>query len=215
MTDELDEEWVVQEEDSQGGDGEGEDLDEGGSSSSIIQTPRKPSPLSIKSNNSIISSHSALNSLNKPRIPSSLRYALASNSSPARHAAHLSLPPARPSPGSENQSPTSSSAGTFVMRSTPGNSYKLGGGEDQLQAAARAMRGAQGGLGAPANEVEAGEVEVDKMGGKGGMRTPGRDKLGLMSLFEAGSPPQPPPPGKWNHSQAIRWPRETRFRGLS
>lgn len=179
MTDELDEEWVMEEDSQAKGEGEGGEEGQGGvSTDSVVETPRKSSAISNKSNNSIKSTSSIITSLNKPRIPSSLRYALASHSNLSSNRP----PHHNPSPGSENQSPTSSSAGTFVMRSTPGNSYRAVGGENQLQAAARALRGAQGGLGAPSlNEGEGQEVAVAK--------TPGKDRLGLMSLFERASPP--------------------------
>lgn len=198
MTDELDEEWVEDDEpdqqDNQGSDGGDASADRSqlsfrsnGTKKSLYGTHRS-SPLS-----SLKSHH--------PRIPSSLRFALQPSSSPSQHRNTLNPPrsPTRPatSPreGAENVSPESASsgAGTFVARSSAdGGSYRARGGEgpSQLAAAVRALKGPRGGLGArEMDEEERRERErADK--------SPIKGRKGLSSLFEPPSPPgtlQTPP----------------------
>lgn len=125
----------------------------------------------------------------QPRVPSSLRYATGSvvfadadgdnvddaSGSVLRQPQHDST---------RTRSPVSST-GTFVVRSNPTTARDgEGEGNEQLQAAVRALQGPSAGLGA-VEQVEDGELELPSRSPK-----KGKDKLGgLMKLFEPPSPP--------------------------
>lgn len=175
MTEELEEEWVEQEEE-QDDDDEPEDED---AESSFVDRPDDSNSRRERSATPSPVPSSTYASLNRPRVPSSLRYAFTSSTT-------STVQPDPASPGSG-----SNGAGTFVVRDSPSSSIKIldgreEGPESQLQAAVRALKGPSSGLGAP----EAGEGQVDFPGVKKGKAAYGGDRLGgLLRMFDPPSPP--------------------------
>ncbi|KAK4699944.1 protein NUD1, partial [Phenoliferia sp. Uapishka_3] len=173
MTDELEEEWIEQDD---SGEAQGED-DGDESGGSLIEKQEQGGRHS-----SISPINSTYASLNKPRVPSSLRYAFAAASSTSSTITPLDQ--------SQSQSPSSPSSqtGSFVIRDSSiiiASGSNAAGGESQLQAAVRALKGPSAGLGAPVGEVEDGEVVLP------GNKTAGVDRLGgLRRLFDPPSPPK-------------------------
>lgn len=168
VTEELEEEWVQPE--------------EGGSPSSSKQSTSPAGSITYNSHvDHSPTTRAQLSPLDrtKPRIPSSLRY------SSVVDVGGASIPPLL-SPDS------STSAGTFVMRSNPGTNPSGmqglgGGGENQLQAAVRALKGPSAGLGGREQEEEGEDVQEQQ-------QSPKKDRLGLMSLFDPPSPRTSLPP---------------------
>ncbi|KAL8290415.1 hypothetical protein RQP46_002673 [Phenoliferia psychrophenolica] len=179
MTDELDEEWIEQADDQ---DEEQHEHEEEPAAEPAEASFERAAPI-----------HSTYASLNRPRVPSSLRYAFTSSTSTTTStimpASAAGSPPASP--------PSSSGGGTFVCRDDDSNSSikvvnspARDAPESQLQAAVRALMGPSAGLGA--REVEEGEHAVPGAAKK--PRTPGDRLGGLRRLFDPPSPPTPLPP---------------------
>lgn len=172
VTDELEEEWVEEQAEE-----DDEDKQSPASNNSVGGSVR------LSSSTRSPTGH-AYSSLNKPRVPSSLRYGFTSPSTDSgasiSQQAESSLVFGQPSPNS-------SSAGTFVVKSNPTTCRDGRGGdqgEDQLQAAVRALKGPSAGLGGKTEEEDAGQQED-------GLKSPRKvaaARLGLMSLFEPPSP---------------------------
>ena len=172
ITDELEEEWIEEDQDDLTAEQE-PFIDESCDSSneettkmneSLYATPRTDSHSII--DDSVIQT--------RPRIPSALRFSLSSSSN--------SQPTSAPVVPATS---TISSAGTFVFREGDNSIAYCDGEDNQLQAAVKALKGPSAGLGgAPVTEdVKEGDVttpvKTKKTSGNLG---------GLMSLFE---PPNP------------------------
>ncbi|KAM0790169.1 hypothetical protein ACM66B_005488 [Microbotryomycetes sp. NB124-2] len=195
LTDELDEEWTVDEED------EGESV--------VVAQSRPPSRRSSNNNNGdnklasyanttptagsktpTATFNTCLTSLNKPRVPSSLRFAYTSAedhstalASPQQHEhEHEDYLHDNMSTYDKGSSSGVNSVGTCIVKSNPSTTDERG----QLHAAVSALQvGHSAGLGAaqPRNDGTTGSNNPNE--------TPARDRLGgLISLFNP--PPSPP-----------------------
>ncbi|KAM0751427.1 hypothetical protein T439DRAFT_380394 [Meredithblackwellia eburnea MCA 4105] len=188
LTDDLEEEWVEQSVETAEGLNDGDEDENGeddGESSFVERTsppPSKPRQQQRNPSNSGSSSSgssgsggpgSTYASLNKPRVPSSLRYAFTSSTT---------------STATGEGEDSNSSAGTFVVH----DSLSAGrgrGGESQLQQAVRALKGPGAGFGHAADEDEAGEDGMMDLPGKKGKAAAGR--VGnLLGLFDPPTPPK-------------------------
>ncbi|ORY73857.1 hypothetical protein BCR35DRAFT_293569 [Leucosporidium creatinivorum] len=184
VTEELEEEWVEEQPDDDDDEQQEQQANDNssGASNNAGGSVRRSSTIGS------ITAHSQ-HSLDrtKPRVPSSLRHVYSSPNN---------IPQPEDSDALEDSvvlqpSPNSSSAGTFVVRSNPSSQNGGMGGENQLQAAVRALKGPSAGLGG-SNE-EDGE-DTDGQGGRKSPKKPSSDRLGLMSLFDPPSPPPALPP---------------------
>lgn len=200
MMDELEEEWIEQEYDTESGTDEEEeedDMDLDASRDERSYESHSSNHSNRKHDNSFSPSPSTGNiletpypSTNKPRVPSSLRFGFPSSAttSSSQHT-DLSDIYDQPSQSPPNHPSPTSSAGTFVVRDTASDTYRRhvqGAAQDesQLQAAVRALKGPASGLGAPVTE----EGYKDN---SGAVRTPvERHRLGgLRRMFDLPSPP--------------------------
>lgn len=175
VTDELEEEWIEEDQDDQDDlTAEQEPFIDESCDSSNEETTKMNDSLyaTPRTDSHSIVDDSVLHT--RPRIPSSLRFSLSTNSQPTSNIA----------PASSIVSP----AGTFVFREGDSSIAYRDGEENQLQAAVKALRGPAGGLGgAPvAEDVEEGEVvtpvkakkNVDRLGGLLGLFEPPKSKIG-------------------------------------
>lgn len=180
VTEELEEEWVEEQPDE---DDEGQQDRQASSSSGASSDDGGGSVRRSSTIGSITDRSQYSLDRTKPRVPSSLRYAYSPNNIP-RHQQEEDYDAL----GDESlqPSPSSSSAGTFVFRSNPSSHNGGMGGENQLQAAVRALKGPSAGLGGSSEEEQEGTEE-----GQGLDKSPKKstsDRLGLMSLFDPPSP---------------------------
>lgn len=174
LTEELEEEWVEQpaEEEDEAKHSPAASSDQDGS---VRQSSTSGSTTAR-----------VYSSLNKPRVPSSLRYGFTSPSAADLGASTSVAQQTDSSVVFGQPSPNSSSAGTFVVKSNPSTSRDSRPGEEnQLQAAVRALKGPSAGLGGQTDEGD------DSQGQEDGQKSPRKvaaARLGLLSLFEPPSP---------------------------
>ncbi|GAA5874446.1 hypothetical protein JCM1840_000783 [Sporobolomyces johnsonii] len=184
LTDELDQEWLVESDDDDADTGHGTSVDpQAADTSSTSIQARRTSIQGVTST--------------QPRVPSSLRYGFNANTSitTTSSLSQTDDPDLSNEQGasfvdrsaSPSASPNASTGteGTFVYNSVVVNSDGRGGeAGEQLQAAVRALKGSGAGLFAERD----GEALDD--GAEGARLVAPKVKAGLLSLFEPPSPPE-------------------------
>lgn len=184
LTDELDEEWVEQDSrDSSVGSDDTPRRDERTVPPTAMSTTNVTNETPTHGQRSPTATfNTAMTSLNKPRVPSSLRFVYTTNDDSVNIGDALLADSSVVDNASDG-----ASVGTFVIKSNPSTT---GGNEDQLQAAVRALKGPGagfGGLVSDGGHTSQGQNDFAAKSDQTGPHTPS-----LLNLFDPPSPPRKP-----------------------